>query len=696
VRDRLVAVPAWAWLTALVVFSFCVRFAFARHMVGPWIMIDEIVYSELAKSFASTGHFAVREAPTSGYGYVYPVLISPAYALFRSIPTVYTGIKVINALLMSLTAVPAYLLARRVVSQRGALAVAVLTVAVPSTFYAGTVMTENAFYPLFVLLALALVVALERPAARNVLLFLLALLVAYETRAQAVAVLPAALTAPLLMAALSRRVADVTRQRLLYAVVVGLGLLAVLAEVARGHSIKSLLGAYAAATNSSYDAGTILHWLLWHLAELDLYVGVVPLLAVVLLCALGRGLAPAERALVAATVSLVAWIGVEVAAFASQPSVLRIEERNLFYVSPLLFTCLVLWIERGAPRPRIVTPVAVAAVAALAAAIPYERFIGTSATSDTFGVLMLWSVAEWLNVHAQDIRWLVLGVALVFLVVAALVPRRFAWALVVPPLLISLLAVQPVDSRTQRASIGAVYQGITRPDRDWITAVVGASDPTKVAVVYTGGQTNVPDRLTVNENEFFNRDVGPVYTTNGPVPGGLAQTPVAVNRATGAYEAAGKPVDVADVLTDTSLSVRGRTIGADPKKGLVLLRVDGPLRADHITDGIDYPDLWAGSKAFYRRFACTGGVLHAQLGSDARLFKGLQLVRAFVHGKLASVALVAPYGTTPLSVPMKRGPHGSCTVRFTIARTRVPARVEPGNTDTRHLGIRFLSFRVSP
>src|SRR5690348_17442588 len=44
------------------------------------------------------------------------------------------------------------------------------------------------------------------------------------------------------------------------------------------------------------------------------------------------------------------------------------------------------------------------------------------------------------------------------------------------------------------------------------------------------------DRLTVNENEFFNRAVGAVYTTNGAVPGGLAQTPVAVNRATGRSE----------------------------------------------------------------------------------------------------------------------------------------------------------------
>jgi len=688
VRNRVAAAPAWAWLVALVLFSWAVRFAFARHMVGPWIMIDEIVYSELAKSFAATGHFAVRGVATTGYGDVYPILISPAYALFRSIPTVYSAIKVIDSLLMSLAAVPAYLLARRVVSTRGALVVALLTVAVPSTFYAGTIMTENAFYPIFLLVTLALAAALDRPRLRNVILFLLALLLAYETRAQAVAILPAALTAPLVAAALARRPRAVLAHRLLYAVVVGLGVAAVVFEVARGRSITSLLGAYSAATSSSYDAGTIAHWLLWHLAELDLYVGFVPLLAVVVLCARGVALSDAERHIVAVTISLVAWLAVEVAAFASQPSVLRIEERNLFYVAPLLFTCLVLWVERGLPRPRVATAVGIAAVTILAAAIPYERFIGTSATSDTFGVLMLWSLAEWLHVHAEDIRWWVGVVGLVFLLLAAFVPRRAALALAALPLVVSLVAIQPVDSRTQRASIGAVYQGITRPDRDWITAIVGSSDPTRVAVVWTGAT----DRLTVNENEFFNRSVGPIYTTNAPVPGGLAQTPIAVDRATGEYRAGDRPVDVADVLTDTSLSIAGRKIGADPKKGLVLLQVDGRLRAGHITAGIDYPDLWAGRNAMYRRFGCSGGTLTVELGSDAQLFSSLQLVTAYVRGKLAGSALVGPYREERMHVPLVRGPHGACTVRFRVAETREPAKVEPGSTDTRQLGIRFLGF----
>jgi uncharacterized membrane protein len=691
VRSRARAVPAWAWVAAIVVLSTAVRFGFARHMVGPWIMIDEIVYSELAKSFAAGGSFAVRDVPTGGYGVVYPVLISPAYALFHSIPTVYSAIKLINALLMSLAAVPAYLLARRVVSSRGALVVAVLTVAVPSTFYAGTVMTENAFYPIFMLLALALVTLLERPRVTTVLFFLAALALAYETRAQAVAVLAAALLAPFLMTALARRPRELLTHSLLYASVGGVTVLVVLAEVARGRSIKSLLGAYAAATSSSYDAGAVARWLLWHVSELELYVGFVPVFALILLWVQGRTLPRADRAVVAATTSLVALLAVEVAAFASQPSVQRIEERNLFYVAPLLFTCLVLWLERGMPRPRLATVLAAVGVVALAAAVPYERFLDTSATSDTFAVLALWSTALWLHLPAQDIRWLVAGAAAVLVTVAALGPLRARWALPALVLLLYLGAIQPVDSRTQRASIGAVFQGITRSDRDWITAAVGSSDPRRVAVLWTG----TTDRLTVNENEFFNRDVGPVYTTNGAVPGGLAQTPVVVSRTSGDYLASGRPVQVRDLLADTSVSVAGREIDQDAKKGLVLLRVDGPLRAEYITTGIDHPDLWAGHTAIYRRFSCDGGHLAVELGSDARLFKSAQLVEAYVGGRFAASTLVGRYRAQTMVVPLERGPHGACTVRFRISRTRVPAQVEPSSTDTRSLGIRFLEFTVS-
>jgi len=184
------SIPMWAWLTALVVDSTLIRFGFSRRMVAPWIMVDELVYSELAKSFAATGHFMVRDVPSGSYGFVYPVLISPAYRLFGDVTTVYTAIKAINSLLISLTAVPVYLLARRVLAPGLSFVAAALALAIPSTLYAGTVMTENAFYPVFMWAALALVLVLERPTVWRQVALLAVFALAFATRAQAVALVP--------------------------------------------------------------------------------------------------------------------------------------------------------------------------------------------------------------------------------------------------------------------------------------------------------------------------------------------------------------------------------------------------------------------------------------------------------------------------------------------------------------------------
>ena len=167
-------------------------------------MVDELIYSELAKSLADSGRFLVRGEATAAYGIVYPALIAPAWALFESVPQAYAAAKAINALVMSLAAVPAYFLARRVLAEPLALVAAALTVAVPSMVYTATLMTENAFYPLFLCAALAMVLWLERPTPLRTAIVLGVCLVAYLTRQQAVALLPALLTAPLLVARAGR------------------------------------------------------------------------------------------------------------------------------------------------------------------------------------------------------------------------------------------------------------------------------------------------------------------------------------------------------------------------------------------------------------------------------------------------------------------------------------------------------------
>ena len=132
-------------------------------MPSPWILPDEILYSDLARSIADGGPPAVRGVPAFGWGVVYPTLIAPAWALFGDPVSAYHAALVINALVMSLAAIPAYLLARLFVSRRVALVVAAMTVLVPSMAYTGVVMTENAFYPLFLWSVFLIARAVRRP-----------------------------------------------------------------------------------------------------------------------------------------------------------------------------------------------------------------------------------------------------------------------------------------------------------------------------------------------------------------------------------------------------------------------------------------------------------------------------------------------------------------------------------------------------
>ena len=98
-------------------------------------------------------------------------------------------------------------------------------------------------------------------------------------------------------------------------------------------------------------------------AELDLSLGVRPVRRARSSSSLARAAARArEQAFLAAAVALSFWLVLEVAAFASDQS-LRVEERNMFYVAPLFLIALLLWIERGAPRPRGDAAIAAASAA---------------------------------------------------------------------------------------------------------------------------------------------------------------------------------------------------------------------------------------------------------------------------------------------------------------------------------------------
>ena len=674
------AVPAWVLVAGLVALSVLVRYGLGRRVIAPWIFVDEIIYSDLAKGFASTGEFVIRgEQEGRGYGIVYPLLLSPAYALFDSLTTAYAAAKAINAALMSLAAVPVYLLARRVLEPPLALAAAVLALAVPGLFYAGVLMTENAFYPVFALACLMLVRAVEQPSPRRVVLFLAAAGLAYLTRAQALVLLPALVTAPPIVLVLRRMSLRRLRDyEWLYALPAAGAALIALVEVVRGRSLLELLGAYRTAGEVGYDAGDVARWLLYHFGGLDLAVGFLPFAALLLLPLLGK-LEPRDAAFTAAALSVTGWLVLEVAVFASRHSG-RIEERNMFYVMPLLLIALLVWIERGAPRPPLPTAIALGAAVVLPAFIPYADLVGVSAVSDTFGLLLWWDVH--LDGVPLDRLWVaVLLTGVVAALLFALVPRRLVAVVPVALLAFYLYSGAAVEKRIRDASVGALFQGITRPERDWVDRAVDGDG--RVAALWSGRI----DVASVYENEFFSRAVGRVYSLGPPMYGGLVYRTLGVDPRTGRLLDGGRPVHEALALVDDSVPLAGRLVDRDARKGLRILRTPGILRVTHRVDGV-YGDGWTGANATYIRYACSGGTLRVGVESDPSLFRRAQTIVARVDGRVAARGRIPRDGFGRLVVPLSAR-NGRCTVAFEISPTAVP-----GKGDTRKLGthLRRLSY----
>ena len=679
------AIPVWLLLAGLVVVSTGIRYALSRRAVAPWIMVDELIYSELAKSFAAGGHFLVRDHATAAYGFVYPMLISPAWALFAAVPKAYAAAKAINALLMSLAAVPAYFLARRVVSPWAALLAAVLTVAVPSMVYTGTLMTENAFYPLFLCVALATVLWLEHPTPARTAIVLAVWFVAFLTRAQAVSVLPALLTAPLLVS--WRRAWR--EYRLMYAIAAVVAAGVVVIEGVRGRSPLGVLGAYEAAGHESYTVSAAGRWILYHVAELDLSLGVLPFAALVLLAVMLPRLDRPLRIFVAAAVPLAAWLVLEVAVFASMPSVSRVEERTMFYVAPLFLIALLAWIERGLPRPAAATAGAVLVAAALPGVLPYSRLINLNAVSDTPAILAVWSLQPS-PFSLEAIPGVVVLASVVAGLLFLLVPRRLA--LVLPALVLVYFAVseKPVEGKHRYASLASLYAGITNAHLDWIDRAVGRD--AHVVALWSGNT----DRYSIWENEIFNRSVGTIYDLGPRFSGGLAETPVEADLRSGLLRADQRPIRASYVLTDGSVSLAGVPIARDVRKGMILYRVNGLLRQTSRVEGLYPQDTWSGPTVRYIRLACRGGTVTVLLDGDPSLFHRPQTVTATEAGTKVARTTVVPGRPRQLSVPLR--PSGSrCTVTFTVRPTAIPSVVTKGqNPDTRVLGIHFSRFTYRP
>jgi len=310
--------------------------------------------------------------------------------------------------------------------------------------------------------------------------------------------------------------------------------------------------------------------------------------------------------------------------------------------------------------------------------------IDTSAESDTLALLPLWWLQETV-VSLDTIAVVVVAAAAVLGLVFLTVSPRYA--LVLPGLVFLWFAfaterIERFDHGFPKASVGALFQGITASKRDWIDATVGRN--ADVAFLYSGKDPTLQP-LPLWENEFYNRSLGPVYDLRQPSMGGLPETHVHERGDGVLLLPNGRPVRHDYVLTDNSVPLTGKVIGQDDIRGLVLRRTGGLVAVASHVAGM-YPDGWSGPRVTYTRLRCRGGSVTAVFASDEKLFTGAQTVRAAGRG----VSFVPP-AVGHLTVPL-RPQDGVCRATFTVSPTGIPALAERGSADTRVLGARFVEF----
>ena len=130
----------WRILLLVVGLSAALRLRAAESIPTPWIAPDELTYAELGRSFWQTGKFAILGTPTAFFSVLYPLLAGLPLSLGDR-ETGYELVKTLNAVVISLTALPVYLWGRELVSRRWALVAAAITLAAPCLAYAGLIMT---------------------------------------------------------------------------------------------------------------------------------------------------------------------------------------------------------------------------------------------------------------------------------------------------------------------------------------------------------------------------------------------------------------------------------------------------------------------------------------------------------------------------------------------------------------------------
>ena len=577
VLDRLLA--AYPLLLAFVVLLILYAWQTTKHST-PWNFTDELKWAILSRSIAHTGHAGSLGTPTAAHS-LYSYFLAPAWWAGATSPS-YAAAKYLNAIAMTASLFPAYGLARLFLPRPAAIFAAIATASIPALAYTGLLIPESLAYFWSTLALYLLARAILRPGWIAIGLAGAAVFTAPTVRSQLVVVVFTALLAAVLALAFGDRARAVigswTRNERFRAVVLLIGGVIFADVYVAQHSHEWYIGTHFWHRAFTYG--------LWAVGSFTIGVGIVPVLLALAWLLGGRRDGREDRALLALSISAVVAFVLYTAVKASYESTIfsiRVWERNLIYLAPIVFVVAARWVVAG--RRRALPLVAgAAATAYLLGTTPYHAY--EHFYSDAPGLAIL----QWLNrtwaFTITDLQRLLFGILAFGILLAFAVARRDrttnrvvhrSIAVLISATAIAVVAwniTGEVAAANSSNSFAKTIVALPSPP-DWIDRATGR-EPT----LFVGqgiGNSNAFWSI-----EFWNQSIHDVWTVDGSSPGlGQTWTP---NFGSVDGEVSGPRISNRWGVAPGSITLAGR-----PKElagGLQLYELDQPIRITSFTSNV--------------------------------------------------------------------------------------------------------------
>lgn len=547
-----------ALLAAIVGASTVLYTLLAWARPTPGYFPDEYIYAELGRSLAEGAGPLVRGGGAHFAPLLYPLVTAPAW-LFDDVSTAYRTVQTLNALIMSLAAVPVFLIARRLQLGDGlALTSAVLAVAAPTLLYSSWTMAEPLAYPLALAGLACALATLDRPTLPLQLAFLTLAAMAAFTRLQLAAIPMCYLLAALVVGLRGRRMRALLAEQWL-----AIGALGGAVAVAGAAGLRGHFGYYPSFTYVTVEALDAVQGLGANALVLAYSVGwgIVPGALLGLALAVARPRSLAELAFGALSAAFIPALLLQASLYGDTA---HVQERYLIYAGPLLVLAFGLYVRRGWPLLRAHALLA-AVAAALAALVPLAGYAAGEGSAQS----LLLSAHEGAGLAFGDVGMASLVFALCASALSALVlgvawrrPGRAA-AAALASTTAAFVALTTATFWYYDEKRSALRAELLPENASWVDDS-GLGDVTLLA---SPGGTRADTHVTL----FWNRSIDRLLLFRGAAaPDVFSASPVQTDGA-GRLRVAGQPV-TGPLLVDvhgTSIELRdARRVATAPGKVL--------------------------------------------------------------------------------------------------------------------------------